>query len=89
MFYAENASKLHSGTCFLYKISLKKVKKFPPAAGIFAVEIRLVMSLKCIFFAPAAGHHSVLRFILVYRTFLHKHKLFFLPAPAAGPNHNI
>ena len=62
MFYAENASKLHSGTCFLYKISLQKSQKIPPAAGIFAVEIRLVMPLKCIFFAPAAGHHSVFVF---------------------------
>ena len=40
----------------------KKVQKFPPAAGIFAVEIRLVMPLKCFFFAPAAGHHNAFVF---------------------------
>ena len=39
MFYAENASRLHSGT---WNNSLKKVKKIPPAAGYFSTCFRLL-----------------------------------------------
>ena len=73
---------------FLYKISLN-IKKFPPAAGIFAVEIRLVMPLKCIFSRLRRAIIMRLCFMRVYRALLHKHKLcFFCPAPVARPNHN-
>ena len=79
VFYGETASKLHSERVFLYKIS-PNIKKFPPAAGIFAVEIRLVMPLKCIFSRLRRAIIMRLCFMRVYRALLHKHKLcFFCP----------
>ena len=68
---------------FLYKISLN-IKKCPPAAGIFAVEIRLVMPLKCIFSRLRRAIIMRSCFMRVYRALLHKHKLCFFVG-ACGP----
>ena len=53
---------------------LQNAQKFSACGGHIVIEIHLVMPLKCNFFAPEAGQHSVLVFMLVYRAPLHKHK---------------
>ena len=61
------------GNVFLVQKRLQNVKKISASGGHIVIEIRLVMSLKCIFFAPAAGIIVFLCFMLVYRALLHKH----------------
>ena len=63
-----------------FQIALRNVKnaskmpKFSACGGHIIIEIRLVMLLKCNFFAPAAAITMFLSFMLVYRAPLDKHK---------------
>ena len=58
---------------FVYQ-NASKSQKISACGGHIIIEIRLVMLLKCNFFAPAAAITVFLSFKLVYRTPLDKHK---------------
>ena len=69
---------------------LQNAQKFSACGGHIVIEIHLVMPLKCNFFAPAAGHHSVLVFYACLQgASTQAQNSEFLSEPAAGPNHSV
>ena len=64
--------------------------KFSACGGHITIEIRLVMLLKCNFFAPAAAHHSgLICFMLVYRAPLHKHQTIIFVRACGRPKYMV
>ena len=77
------------GNVFLVQKRLQNVKKISASGGHIVIEIRLVMSLKCIFFRACGGHHSVFVFYACLQdTSTQAQNSDFLSAPATGRNHN-
>ena len=69
---------------------LQNAQKFSACGGHIVIEIHLVMPLKCNFFAPAAGQHSVLVFYACLQgASTQAQNSEFLSEPAAGPNHSV
>ena len=68
----------------------KNAQKISACGGHIVIEIHLVMPLKCNFFAPAAGQHSVLVFYACLQgASTQAQNSEFLSEPAAGPNHSV
>ena len=71
---AGKPQKFPAAAILFYKNASQIPQKFSPAAGIFYRNLFSNVSNSKVFFAPAAGHHSLLCFMLVYKALLDKHK---------------
>ena len=82
----KNTSKMPQECVF----GIQNAQKCSACGGHIVIEIHLEMLLKCNFFAPAAGHHSVLVFYACLQgASTHAQNSDFLSVPAAGPNHIV
>ena len=90
MFLREKRVQNALRNVFLVQKRIQNAQKFSACGGHIVIEIHLVMPLKCNFFAPAAGQHSVLVFYACLQgASTQAQNSEFLSEPAAGPNHSV